>query len=260
MPEHRREDGDGEEQDRPRVPEVEGDRGEVPEGGAHGEGEHDRRPVGELAPGGRDVVDVDAALGAAPDGEQGSEEHGAEQERRGVRQSHDDVRDVGGHRAEDAHHRHGRPVDPRHVAVLAQLQGEREDERDQARQDGEDGRGRADRPVRHRLAHRGGQRLGDPERHGRDGDPDQTGGGGGADASAGPGGSGDAGGRPAPPRAGAGRAEVGGLTPSWWRARPRRTGRTPRSRANSPGGSQQVAGGPPGAGGRVRPGRTQAHR
>ena len=136
-----------EEQDRAEVAEAEGDCSEVAGGGAEGEGGEHGGPVEELAARSGDAVDRERALGDIPSPEDHGEDDRVEDRRGDVGDAEADVEDVGGHRAEDADHRHRQPVGPRHVAVLAELQVEGNAEGDAAEHDGDLGDEAVDEEV-----------------------------------------------------------------------------------------------------------------
>ena len=111
-------------------------------------------------------MDRKRALDPVPGAEDQGEHHAVENRRGDVGNAEADVEDVSGHRAENAHHRHRQPVGPGHVAVLDELQVERDAEGDATKDDGDLRHQGVDQEIGGRLPHRRGQRLDDPKEGG----------------------------------------------------------------------------------------------
>ncbi len=102
--------------------------------------------------------------------ERGEHRHEEHRRRHAVGHPQDDVHGVGTRRPEHADHEDGEPVHARPVGPCTQLQSHRHDEPEPAEDDRRDRPQGGRRPVPRRLAHPGGQQLGDPEPHGDLGD------------------------------------------------------------------------------------------
>ncbi len=146
-----------------QVAQVERHRRQVPQGRAHGEGRYDGRPVERLAPGGVDGVDRHGLLGPLPTDEHGQQHDPVEGARHRVRDTESDMKDIGGHRAEHAHHDNSKPVRPCDVAPHRELQRQGGDETDEPQADGQFGVHPVDEVVGRRFAHRRREGLYRPE-------------------------------------------------------------------------------------------------